>query len=129
MSFPEQFRKWHGPDITSTPTPSPMFADSAAPIAEGIGRRVAVERSEHQVLEDVLAELRLANARAGAGEHHSSATIKTSARGVDLEVHSYADGLLSDAVGDALAQYARGMRELAALQARNWQLTAESVMP
>ncbi len=78
-------------------------------------------RPANQVLEDMLLELRALTARASAGESRSSATIKTSARGLDLEVKSYADGLLPDAVGDALAQYARGMRELGELQARQWQ--------
>lgn len=75
----------------------------------------------HQVLVDMLVELRALTARASAGESRSSATITTSARGVDLSVKSYADGLLPDAIGDAVAGYARGQRELAALQARQWQ--------
>jgi len=82
---------------------------------------IAAERPANQVLEDMLVELRSLSARASAGESRSSATIKTSARGVDLEVKSYADGLLPDAIGDAVAGYARGQRELAALQARQWQ--------
>lgn len=88
------------------------------------GNRVPIraERPAHQVLEDILLEVRALTARAAAGESRSSATIKTSARGVDLEVKSYFDGLLPDAVGDALAAYARGQRELAELQANQWQV-------
>jgi len=82
---------------------------------------IAAERPANQVLEDMLVELRALTARASAGESRSSATITTSARGVDLSVKSYADGLLPDAIGDAVAGYARGQRELAALQARQWQ--------
>jgi hypothetical protein len=39
---------------------------------------------------------------------------------VDLSVKSYGDGLLQDAITDAIEGYARGMRELADLQSRQW---------
>jgi len=115
------------------PPSSPMYRDSAQPVDEGEvlaeAKRVQI-RSDHavlvsvaQLLEEMLAELKALTARAAAGESRSSATIKTSARGVDLEVKSYADGLLPDAIGDALAGYARGQRELVELQARQWQAT------
>lgn len=60
-------------------------------------------------------------------ESRSSCTVKTSTRGHDLEVKSYADGLLANAVDDALRQYARGMRELLTLQANGWEQTVEMV--
>jgi len=102
-----------------------MVTPTGASVANQTGTRVPVtaERPAHQVLEEMLLELKSLTARAAAGESRSSATIKTSARGVDLEVKSYADGLLPDAIGDAVAGYARGQRELAALQVNQWQET------
>lgn len=60
-------------------------------------------------------------------ESRSSCTVKTSTRGQDLEVKSYADGLLAKAVNEALGEYARGMRELQALQASQWQQTVDAL--
>jgi hypothetical protein len=75
-------------------------------------------------LEDLLAEVR--HIRAQAGERISSATVKTSTRGTDLECKSYADGQLGEALDEALAQYARGMRQLEALQMNGWKATVEA---
>ena len=58
-----------------------------------------------------------------ASDSRSSATVKSSTRGVDLETKSYADGLLPSALDEALREYARGMRELQRLQANQWQET------
>jgi hypothetical protein len=136
--FPDRYRQWHG-----EPEPhSPMFQGPAQPVAEGEalaeGKRVQI-RSDHAVLvslaqlaEESLAVQRHTLAALGASsESRSSATVKTSARTVDLECKSYDDGHLVPALDEAIAEYARGMRELAALQARNWQAIPppESVMP
>lgn len=80
-------------------------------------------------LEDILRVQQHLEARASAGESRSSASIKASTRGHDIEVKSYADGLLDDAITDAIHGYARGQRELAALQARQWVETVESLQP
>jgi hypothetical protein len=94
-----------------------------------------IERNTHEILaslcqlaEEQLAELRHANARAaGPGESRSSACVKTSTRGVDLEVKSYADGLLPDAIDDAIEGYRRGQLKLAELQANQWRDTVDGL--
>lgn len=59
-----------------------------------------------------------------SSDSRSSASVKDSARGYDLEVKSYADGLLPTALDDAMREYARGKHELKALAENGW---AESV--
>jgi len=88
------------------------------------------ERNAHAILaalaqlaEEQLAELKHLVARVSAGESRSSASVKDSTRGYDLEVKSYADGLLDDAVDDAIEGYRRGKLKLAELQANQWRDT------
>jgi hypothetical protein len=93
------------------------------------------ERTDHQVLvsiaqlqtEQLAALQHIRKSLDQPTESRSSCTVKTSTRGHDLEVKSYADGLLAPAVNEALREYARGMRELIALQANQWEQTAEMV--
>ncbi len=101
------------------------WLDGGMPMPE-----IPVERfNVTTVLERMLEELKGINARASAGESRSSASVKTSTRGVDLDVKSYADGLLDDAITDAVHGYARGIRELAELQSRQWVETVEALQP
>lgn len=91
-------------------------------------------RTDHQVLvsiaqllEEQLAEIKHLRAAVGAAaESRSSASVKTSARGYDCDIKSYADGLLDTAIDEAVAGYARAQIELAALQANGWRETANS---
>ena len=70
----------------------------------------------------LVAELRRLNDKiAIEGEVRSSATVKSSTRGTDLECKSYDEGHLAPAVDEAITQYARGMLELQRLQQNNWQ--------
>src|SRR6266536_3202571 len=70
----------------------------------------------------LVVELRRLNDKiATEGEVRSSATVKSSTRGTDLECKSYDDGHLAAAMDDAISQYGRGMVELQRLQANGWQ--------
>lgn len=145
MSFTEAHQRWIGGAANS-----PMFVGSAQAVPEpettadtitrleasekylmdqNIQQRVPIDSqaSVGLLLEAILDELKQLTAWASAGESRSSATVKTSTRGVDLDVKSYADGLLNDAITDAIHGYARGMRELAELQSRQWVETAEAL--
>lgn len=61
------------------------------------------------------------------GEARSSASVKDSTRGYDLDVKSYDDGHLAGALDEAIREYARGKRLLRELHANDWQDTVEMV--
>jgi hypothetical protein len=111
---------------------SPFYSGTGQPIPEP---KLIPIRTDHDVLVSLcqLAEEQLAVSRhllAAAStpkESRSSATVKTSARGYDLEVKSYADGVLPTAVDEAVAEYARAQCKLAALQLANWAATVDAV--
>lgn len=133
MSFPEKYAEWRLGD----PLPaSPTYTGSAQPVAEP-SKRVPVERFNvtdvleriERTLKAMLTVQQHLEARASAGESRSSASVKASTRGHDLEVKSYGDGLLDDAITDAIRGYARGMRELAALQKSQWVETLDALQP
>lgn len=112
-----------------------LLAELGHPTADT--RRVPIQRADHDVLSDIanmlgrqialLEHISGKLATNSSSDSRSSATVKTSARGYDLEVHDYDDGHLSGALDGAIAQYARGLRELAALQANQWAEAVEAV--
>jgi hypothetical protein len=81
-----------------------------------------------QLLTEQLAALQhIRNSLDQPTESRSSCSVKTSTRGTDLDLKSYADGLLPRAVNEAISEYARGRRMLDELQTNQWIQTLEAV--
>lgn len=99
------------------------------------GRVRPVMRTDHEVLVDIadlltrsLAQLEhIRHLLEQPTEARSSAEVKTSPRGHDLAVKSYADGFLQKATEDAVSEYAIGMRILADLAKNQWEQTVDAL--